>query len=629
MVFRKTGIKNQKYYRRKIFFLVVLLVCLFSSFRYIWTQVLELSERQCISRLMENTDHFCTILNENIDVAQNHLVSLSETVGDTIGDREKMQETLQTFEPYGALCRLEILYPDNTLLVSGMEGSISTELDFDKEYFKGNIISSRMKDPLDQEKNIFKIAVPVENGTGDAVVLYGIMDIAMLTGALDLSFYEKRADYFVVEQFSGELLLDTRYEDFSEDRRFRISKTDSQYESFLKILEDIRIGKESYARLYSPETKEYIYLGYGNVGIKDWGGMISVPEDVAFSYANETIRTLRGAMVLMFLGVFLYLALSLRQESEEIKKNQFVVQIQSLLMQAQRAEEAFENALLTVKDRFSGKLIFLTNLSESTERLVIIGNLWTSEELQEHAGEFIQEMTAYAKDSRKGEVLMPGSILAKKCPFTTGFLLKHYMDNMIFLPIYSPDGEVSDIMGIMDAKSYSYAVEMLEELSCNFVLTMHDLKYLQKMEKASMTDALTGTMNRASYHERKAAIEKKQPNVLGCIYIDVDNLHVINNFYGHDLGDAMLKFISGAVAEQFGIRNLYRIGGDEFVVLIDHITEEELSQRMEAANRRIIENDYHVSYGVEWSASPLELEKMIKSAEEKMYEAKKQYHMNS
>lgn len=219
--------------------------------------------------------------------------------------------------------------------------------------------------------------------------------------------------------------------------------------------------------------------------------------------------------------------------------------------------------------------------------------------------------------------------MARNCPFTTGLCMKYHMDNMIFLPMYTPDGEVSDIMGIMGEKSVSYSLELLEDLSVDFVLTMHDLKYLRKIEKASMEDALTGTMNRASYHEKKAMIKKNPPDTLGCIYIDVDNLHMINNFYGHDMGDAMLRCICSALAEQFGVRNIYRIGGDEFVIFKEHISEVELIQKMEKANEFIIEDDFHVSYGIEWSASPFDLEKMIKSAEDKMYEAKKQYHRNS
>ena len=111
--------------------------------------------------------------------------------------------------------------------------------------------------------------------------------------------------------------------------------------------------------------------------------MISVPENVAFSYADETMLALRGSMVLVVLSVLLFMAFSLRQELKEIKKNQFVMQMQSLLMQAQRTEQAFEQALLTVKDKFLGEIIFLTNFNESTEKLLVMGNTSIEEELQD------------------------------------------------------------------------------------------------------------------------------------------------------------------------------------------------------------------------------------------------------
>ena len=383
-MFGKTGIKNQKYYRRKIIFLILLLICVFASFRYISIQVLELSERQCVNRLMENTDHFCTVLNQNIEDARDHLESLADVSGENINDKEKLQEMRQAFAVYGFLCRLEILFPDNTLMMSGVKEIVPTNLNFEEEAAKGSIISSRMKDPLDGKKDIFKITIPIKDENKTHGILYGIMDIELLTKALDLSFYEGKADYFVIEQYNGELVLDTRTDNLSdENEKFRVSEQEQLYEAVLGIKKDLRIGKESYAKLYAKKTGEYIFLGYGNVGIKDWRGMISVPENVAFSYADETMLALRGSMVLVFLSVLLFMAFSLRQELKEIKKNQFVMQMQSLLMQAQRTEQAFEQALLTVKDKFLGEIIFLTNFNESTEKLLVMGNTSIEEELQD------------------------------------------------------------------------------------------------------------------------------------------------------------------------------------------------------------------------------------------------------
>ena len=52
-----------------------------------------------------------------------------------------------------------------------------------------------------------------------------------------------------------------------------------------------------------------------------------------------------------------------------------------------------------------------------------------------------------------------------------------------------------------------------------------------------------------------------------CVYIDANGLHELNNERGHEAGDLMLRFGAESLMEQFPKGSLYRVGGDEFVVL--------------------------------------------------------------
>ena len=56
-------------------------------------------------------------------------------------------------------------------------------------------------------------------------------------------------------------------------------------------------------------------------------------------------------------------------------------------------------------------------------------------------------------------------------------------------------------------------------------------------------------------------------NDICCIYVDVNGLHELNNTQGHAAGDKMLQTVASLMRTQFGDRHVYRIGGDEFVVL--------------------------------------------------------------
>ena len=91
----------------------------------------------------------------------------------------------------------------------------------------------------------------------------------------------------------------------------------------------------------------------------------------------------------------------------------------------------------------------------------------------------------------------------------------------------------------------------------------------QMLSQEALSDALTNLGNRNRFEKTIQAFEfdKHGCGTLGCIYIDVNGLHEINNHLGHQAGDRMLKTISDIFLEYFDSQDIFRIGGDEFVIL--------------------------------------------------------------
>lgn len=79
-------------------------------------------------------------------------------------------------------------------------------------------------------------------------------------------------------------------------------------------------------------------------------------------------------------------------------------------------------------------------------------------------------------------------------------------------------------------------------------------------------DGLTDLMNRSAY-ERRVNYEQKRAGIL---FFDVNDFKAINDKYGHQFGDESLKAVSKALRKAYGKYGLcYRIGGDEFCVILD------------------------------------------------------------
>lgn len=149
-----------------------------------------------------------------------------------------------------------------------------------------------------------------------------------------------------------------------------------------------------------------------------------------------------------------------------------------------------------------------------------------------------------------------------------------------------------------------------------------------KLQKLGITDILTQTNNRNSFEMDIKTIQEKVRNSLTCIYIDVNGLHELNNEKGHDAGDEMLKYVANQLKDIFFLDQVYRIGGDEFVVFVIDKNEIAIQQKIEELNRKIIKASYHIAIGYSYrTLEEINIDEMLKESEKRMYKDKKQYYI--
>jgi len=148
-----------------------------------------------------------------------------------------------------------------------------------------------------------------------------------------------------------------------------------------------------------------------------------------------------------------------------------------------------------------------------------------------------------------------------------------------------------------------------------------NIEEVQRAKDSANRDALTGLANRNRYEE---FCSRALVGELTCIYIDVNGLHEVNNTKGHLAGDMMLKFIAEVLKNHFKDKSevIYRIGGDEFVIFSNREVNK-LDDIVNTANKEILKNEYHISYGLSHGT---DLKVIIKDAEKKMYDMKKVYY---
>lgn len=158
------------------------------------------------------------------------------------------------------------------------------------------------------------------------------------------------------------------------------------------------------------------------------------------------------------------------------------------------------------------------------------------------------------------------------------------------------------------------------------VTTLFLLRINRNIYMLSTTDRHTGLLNRSSYEAFLAEHSNAVYAAAACIYLDVNGLHELNNTQGHAAGDAMLLAIADAMRKQWPHTDIYRVGGDEFV-LFPHTTDTTkcllaIRQLQETLHRQ----DYSVSVGFARLENETGLDRVIKLADEDMLKNKAEYY---
>lgn len=158
-------------------------------------------------------------------------------------------------------------------------------------------------------------------------------------------------------------------------------------------------------------------------------------------------------------------------------------------------------------------------------------------------------------------------------------------------------------------------------------------KSLQRERILSSTDTLTGLSNRRSFYVQAGsalALCHRNHSPVSLAYIDLDNFKQVNDAYGHEVGDTLLCRISEVLVACLRASDFSaRVGGDEFIVLLPNTTAEHARIVLEKIRARLASTpemqvcSTSVSIGaVSYAQAPGDLSKMIKMADDLMYNVK-------
>jgi diguanylate cyclase (GGDEF)-like protein/PAS domain S-box-containing protein len=201
------------------------------------------------------------------------------------------------------------------------------------------------------------------------------------------------------------------------------------------------------------------------------------------------------------------------------------------------------------------------------------------------------------------------------------------------------------VIGVMATQSYQETVHFKQEdlrlfefVSTQVALMIDRKRVEEKIKYLGIHDMLTGIYNRAYFEEEMSRIERGRRFPVSILMADVDRLKVINDNQGHEAGDMLLKNVAMFLAESFRAEDVVaRLGGDEFSVLMPSTNTEEAERALGRLRQILLDHNANhpdetpicISIGVSTAEKGVLLSDLLKEADLKMYEEKREHNIPS
>lgn len=147
-----------------------------------------------------------------------------------------------------------------------------------------------------------------------------------------------------------------------------------------------------------------------------------------------------------------------------------------------------------------------------------------------------------------------------------------------------------------------------------------------KYYSLSLYDQLTGALNRHALYDNIQNEKYDNLNSCGVIYLDIVGLKNINDSLGHQQGDQLIVKTFKNIENIFYQHQIYRIGGDEFVVICSNISNERFINKVASLKKSLLLDNCTVSLGYKFCDKNINIISLIKDTDLLMYEDKRKFY---
>ena len=566
---------------------VVLYAVVFSTSLY----VQKAAEQQCYDTLRKTTENLGKEIKNNTYNNQEQLEIIADVIASRGNiDSDQTKHILKSYMTRGEISHLEVLLPDNRVITcDGNYVDASGTMSYAEEVEKGEYVSTNATVDISYgDKKVLKSAVPILQKGETIGILYGITEVNSLPLYYVADSYAENASIYLIDGDSGDFIMDTWHLSLGNIADWSKHKVKGQKTS--EIDTDIKSGKSGYLVGYSERVKENMYSYYTPVGINNWSVMLSIPESTVMKIARQIEHAMYGMAIITVAILVAYFVWLLALRKKDIERVEYMLEVEKSLFDAHKHTENIENTLGTVADYMKAETAFFTKVKNGIIDEVYC---WSNKD----------DFDINAAENRPVKVVIPGfngdgtSMKFGKKLYNLrdcGLPYDYYIDSYIVTSVYDVKKRFVGVLGVVNMDKVWKNADYIENVAGTFSLAVNNISSYQSLRKMGIIDSLTGLLNRNCFERTIENLDKNEYRNVACVYIDANGLHNINNRFGHEAGDNMLKAVAQALQSKFGSDKTYRIGGDEFVAFTFGDSEKQIEENIESIKNDIEKQGYSI-----------------------------------
>lgn len=592
-------------------------------------------EEECFNRLENASETMVQSIKNRVNDDLNYLRLIGKDFSneDHLPTYEEYKARLSTFEDVSLFERVDLLMKNNTLYTMHDE----VQQIYTNEFLVLNSAAEYMDlvhtDTLTNKRSE-NYYVPILQNETVVAYLVGVIQC----DTMDDQFYTKilngKTHNLIIDTTDGQVVMDNQdmnIDNIASDTDFKLL---SPKKNVLKQIHSLKSGVVAFEK-----NGEKKYLVYRPVGVCNWELLVTVNEEAAFASAltlkkNYMVMVICEILILLlYCGFYITKVRRISKKSNELNED---LNVSNTLIQCVRKlsndlykESTIDEILQIICEFYQAERCYVLDLDMDNKKVNGIfeyGKRHDDIHIEnmvrlclEHTdliNQFFENQKSYYIEDVTHEIPYTSPIYAS--------FMQQKIHSIIVVP-FMDHKQIKGVFAVDNPKQNYYQKDFLESL-CFFIKTaMEREKEKTKLKNLSYVDSLTYAQNRNHFNEYIEQNRNKELHSLGVIYLDLNGLKEINDKMGHIAGDTLIISASYALQEIF-LDNSYRVGGDEFVVIEQDVSELLFFDQYAKLLKRMKELEISVATGCVWKETCSNLSETLQEADQKMYEDKKRYY---